>query len=94
MVDKKLSQQQRELHEVVDKERREFEEVFKEHVDINVKRLKKIAELQYNFEHMLKDIEDERQADVDWLKGMTKAAVDDESTVHQKKEATRKILYS
>ena len=94
MVDSKLTSQQRELHEIVDKERREFESVFKEHVDVNVKRLKKITELQYNFEHMLKEVEDERQGEVNWLKGMTKAAVDDEMTVHQKKEATRKILYS
>ena len=94
MVDTQLSRQQRELHEVVDAERREFEGVFKEHVDVNVKRVKRIAELQYNFEHMMRDIENERDADVGWLKGMTKTTIDDETTVHQKKEATRKILYS
>ena len=50
--------------EKIEKQKNQFESTFRDHVDADVKELKHIGELQYNFENMIIDINAERKDDL------------------------------
>ena len=91
-VDIKISKNQRQLLDQVDIQKKQFQEIFREQVDSNIKKLKQIAELEYNFNNTIDDINRERESDVEWLHQMTQHTINDTTAVYQKQEATRKIL--
>ncbi len=50
----------------------------------NIKKLKHLGEIEYNFNNMLSEIESNRENDAKWLKEMTHITLNDENTVYQK----------
>lgn len=80
--------------ERIDRQKDHFEKTFRDHVDADVKELKHIGELQYNFENMIIDINAERNDDLEWLNNLIDKTVNDEFVIYQKEEATRKLLLS
>lgn len=78
----------------IDKNGTQFDETFRSHVDKDIKCLKKLGELEYNFENMLQDIDTDRKDDTEWLNDMIQHTINDEKIVYQKDEATRKLLIS
>ncbi len=48
----------------------------------NIKKLKHLGEIEYNFNNMLSEIEGNRESDVKWLKETTQITLNDENTVY------------
>ena len=80
--------------ERIDRQKHQFQNTFRDHIDADVKELKHIGELQYNFENMIIDINAERTDDLQWLNDLIDKTVNDEFVIYQKEEATRKLLLS
>lgn len=93
-IDTKLSYNKQSMLEKIDRQKDKFQNTFREHVDADVKELKHIGELQYNFENMIIDINAERGDDLQWLNDLIDKTVNDEFVIYQKEEATRKLLLS
>ena len=68
--------------ERIDNQKGKFEETFRNQVDQDVKELKHMGELEYNFNHMLKDIKENRDEDVTWLHDLINKTINDERIVH------------
>ena len=93
-IDTKLSYNKQNMLERIDRQKQQFENTFRDHIDADVKELKHIGELQYNFENMIIDINAERTDDLQWLNDLIDKTVNDEFVIYQKEEATRKLLLS
>ena len=93
-IDKKLSHNKTNMLDKIDKQKKKFEDTFREHVDSDVKELKQIGELEYNFSNMIIDTKADRQDDMEWLNQLIDKTVNDDFVVYQKEEATRKLLLS
>jgi phosphoenolpyruvate-protein kinase (PTS system EI component) len=68
-----------------------FEEEYQKQVDLDVKELKNIGELEHNFETMTQKISDERMVDFRQLKQQIVNALR-ENDVYERDESVRKIL--
>lgn len=93
-IDKKLSHNKVNMLEKIDKQKKKFESTFREHVDADVKELKQMGEIEYNFKNMIIDTNADRKDDMEWLNSMIHETVNDEFVVYQKQEATKKLLIS
>lgn len=63
-IDKKLSFNKQNMLDKIDRQKNQFEDTFRDHVEADVKELKHIGELEYNFENMIIDINSERNDDL------------------------------
>lgn len=68
--------------ERVDKQKKKFEQTFREHVDADVKELKQMGELEYNFNNMILDIKADRKDDMEWLNELIDKTVNDDFVVY------------
>ena len=55
-VDKKLMHQKQRMLQQIDQKKELFGKTFREYIDYDVKELKNMGQLEYNFNNMLKDI--------------------------------------
>ena len=74
--------QKQKMLERIDNQKGKFEQTFRNQVDQDVKELKHMGELEYNFNHMLKDIKQNRDDDVSWLHDLINKTINDERVVH------------
>ena len=63
-IDQKLSHNKQEMLERIDRQKQSFESTFRSHLDADVKELKHMGELEYNFENMVLDINSARKDDL------------------------------
>ena len=63
-------------------------------MDADVKELKQMGELEYNFNNMIIDTKADRYDDMEWLNQLIDKTVNDDFVVYQNEEATRKLLLS
>jgi len=80
--------------ELIDKKKELFGHTFREYIDYDVKELKNMGQLEYNFNNMTKDIKKNRDDELDWLHGLINKTINDKKVVHQREEATKKLLFS
>ena len=80
--------------EDVDKKKQIFGKTFRSYVDYDVKELKNMGQLEYNFNNMSKDIKRDRDDDLNWLHELINKTINDKKVVHQREEATKKMLFS
>ena len=59
-IDKKLSHNKTNMVERIDRQKKKFEDTFREQVDADVKELKQMGELEYNFNNMIIDTKADR----------------------------------
>ena len=81
-VDLKLLSNQRQLLDKLEAQKQGFEATFREQVDAHVKKLKYLAELEYNFKNMITDIIKQRENDVEWMKKLTVNTINDDNVVY------------
>ena len=66
----------------------------KSHVDDDVKELKNMGQMEYNFCQMTKTITESRDKDLQMLNHLINKTINDEYIVCQKEEETRRLLLS
>ena len=93
-IDKKLMYSKQQMLEDVDKKKQIFGKTFRSYVDYDVKELKNMGQLEYNFNNMSKDIKRDRDDDLNWLHELINKTINDKKVVHQREEATKKMLFS
>ena len=81
-IDKKLTFNKQNMLESIQKQKKQFEETFREHLDADVKELKHIGELEYNFENMTSDINAERNDDLEWINNLLDKTVNDDFVIY------------
>ena len=91
-VDKKLSFNKAHILDSVDKQKKNFKEAFRNNVEADVREMKQLGELEYNFETMVNGIHQQKATELEELHTKIKTTVNDDNVVYQKEEATRKIL--
>ena len=78
--------------ESIERQKEKFDNTYSDHVNQDVKELKQMGELEYNFDNMISDVKESRGEDMEWLNYLIQDTIKDEKVVHQREEATRKIL--
>jgi hypothetical protein len=68
--------------ELIDKKKDLFGKTFREYIDYDVKELKNMGQLEYNFNHMIKDIKTNRDTELDWLHSLINNTINDKKQVH------------
>ena len=93
-IDKKLMYQKQRMLELIDRKKELFGKTFREYIDYDVKELKNMGQLEYNFNNMIKDIKTNRDTELEWLHELINKTINDKKIVHQREEATKKLLFS
>ena len=93
-IEKKLMYQKQRMLELVDKKKALFGRTFRDYIDYDVKELKNMGQLEYNFNNMIKDIKTNRDTELNWLHELINKTINDKKVVHQREEATKKLLFS
>lgn len=69
----------------------DFENAYQEQVDSDVKQLKTIGELEFNYENLTEKISTSRQAEYSFLKQQIQDTIRS-NEIYEQEEATRKLL--
>ena len=81
-IDTKLTYNKSQMLDKIENEKCKFEDTFRSHVDSDVKELKHIGQLEYNFENMVIDINASRVDDMQWMNNLIDQTVNYEFVIH------------
>ena len=93
-IDGNLIQQKQELVVKVSQQESEFSLAYHSQIEEDVRELKYIGELEYNFDNMVTQINQHRASDYEELLGLIDESLNDGERVHKEQEKTRKIVFT